>query len=215
MGFGLDLDVKVEVPKVEIPTVDVGAAMAGAVASATACASDAPGNLTKAVTGAVGAVADAASALGGTLAANVAVSFSCPTEDIPMEPHAVLEANASYAETQFQRGPIWIFIDMTAKEAAESKETLNIYSRSGNYDEFCALCDDFIANQPAPDANGNMGVAAVYLKFDDAPMSETYSLDVIPEDGEPYTVFQNIKRRCSPSRTRRSAISSTGSVEVG
>jgi hypothetical protein len=182
MGFGLNI--KVEAPKVEVPKVDVAAAAFGAVSGAA-------GAVTGAVTGAVeGAISGISAAAAGAVAAlssvagaiaDVDVSFKGATEDFVLEPHLQLDANASFGKTKFEKGPIWIRIDMTSEEAKESTHILHVFSASGNYDEKKKICD-FKENDDA----------TIGILFEKAPMDENYSLEVILEDGENHKLINNV-----------------------
>jgi hypothetical protein len=200
MGFGVNI--KVEVPKVEPAKVDVAAATAGV----TGAVSGAVDSATKAVTGAVGAVTEAvagaaAVAAGGAAAlssvagalVDVDVSFKGEAADLVLEPHLQLEANASYEETEFEKGPIYILIDLTRDEAARATDVLHVFSASGSYDQQKRICDDFHEDDTdttRPDDGSP--TPSLFVKFEEAPMSETYSLEVIQDDDKRYLVFQDV-----------------------
>jgi hypothetical protein len=207
MGFGIKVDVKVPAPKVELPKVDVGAAVtgvanaaAGAVASTTAAVTGAVASTTAAVTVAVasataavtGAVSSLSSVAGAI--ADVAVSFTGAIEDLVLEPHLQLDANASYSDTKFEKGPIWIFVDLTPEEAADAADTLHIFSKSGNYDRRYAIRDNYVADSDSDSdaTEEDLGYSMVKIRFEDAPMSESFSLEVVPQGAPPYVVFRDI-----------------------
>ena len=185
MGFGLDLNIKVEVPK-----VDVAGAAKGAVDSATAAVSGAVASATSAVSGAVGAVTGAVSAASGAVAAlssvagaiaDVAVSFTGAIEDLVLEPHLQLSANASFGKTEFKKGPIWIRIDLPPAEARQSNGKLHLYSESKAYDQEKPI------KQYADESEHT-----VACLFADAPMNESYSLEVIADSGDKKLVFSGV-----------------------
>ncbi|MEO7424476.1 MAG: hypothetical protein ABI036_04765 [Fibrobacteria bacterium] len=199
MGFGLGGSVsvpkvevpKVEVPKVEIPKVNVAGAVSGAAAglagavsgAAAGVAAGAKAAVGGVVGGALGAVGKVAASLAGVAGglAEVAVSFKGASVDFAMEPHMVLDANASYGDTQFEKGPVWIRVDLTPEKAQENTETLHLRSDDGAFDgkkkinEFSDKSED-----------------TVDVLFEDAPMDQTYSLDVIDEKGVAHSMFAGI-----------------------
>lgn len=198
MGFGLN--VKVEAPKVEVPKVDVAAAtssvtdaISGAVDSAKGAVNDAVSTATAAVNGAVSAATEAANSVvsvatkavaslttvAGAIA-DVAASFTGAIEDIALEPHLSLDANASFGKTQFEKGPIWIRIEMPAGEAKDARETLHLFTGSGSYDKK-KLMKDYIESTPD----------TVDVLFEDAPMDENYSLEIVLK-GKKRTLFKDI-----------------------
>jgi hypothetical protein len=196
MGFGLNI--KVEAPKVETPKVDVAAAASQAASSVTGAVSGAMGAAMGAVSGAVGAVTGAvegavagvaATASGAAAAlssvagaiADVDVSFKGAAEDFVLEPHLQLDANASYGKTKFEKGPIWIRIELTPDEAKLCTDTLHLFSESGEYD----------AKQKISDYKDN-NETTVVIVFEKAPMDEKYSLEIIPEGGEPRVVLSRV-----------------------
>ncbi len=207
MGFGLN--VKVEVPKVEVPKVDVAAAAKSAASAATGAVSgavdsaksavnsavdsakgavnDAVGTVTGAVNSAVDAATDAVESVKASLStvagaiAEVAVSFTGAIEDFVLEPHLQLDANASFGKTKFEKGPIWIRVEHTPAEAKNNTDTLHIFSASGTYDKKMK-----VANYT--DDNGK----TVVLLFEEAPMDETYSLEVIRSDGGKRNIFRSV-----------------------
>ncbi len=190
MGFGIDVKVKVEVPKVEVPKVDVGAAVAGvasaatsAVSSATSAVSSAIGTVTAGVAAAVDSVTSAAASLAsvpGALA-EVAVAFTGACVDLVLEPHLILDANASWGDTEFKKGPIWIRIDLTTAQAAEHQDTLHLYSATGAYDQSKRI-SDYV----------DSSATSVDVLFEDAPMEETFSLEVIHPQGERHVIFSGV-----------------------
>jgi hypothetical protein len=186
MGFGIDVKVevpKVEVPKVEVPKVDVGAAVTGAASAATGAVASAVGAATAGASAALGSATKAAASLAGTAGAlaDVAVSFTGPCVDLVLEPHLVLDANASYADTGFEKGPVRIRIDLTAAEAAEHGDTLRLFSGTGSYDQSKRISDYVESTE-----------ATIVVRFEAAPMNETFSLQVIPAQGEPHLVFSGV-----------------------
>jgi hypothetical protein len=202
MGFGLNVKVevpKVEVPKVEVPKVDVAAAaknvtssvtgaVSGAIDSAKSTVNSAVDSAKSAVAGAVSAATDAVESAKASLAtvagaiAEVAVSFKGAIEDIVLEPHLTLDANASFGKTKFEKGPLWIRVECPAGEAKISKDILHLYSGSGTFDEEKKI-NEFIEDD---------GVT-VLLKFEDAPMNETFSLEVHSDTGGlPKVIFKNV-----------------------
>jgi hypothetical protein len=206
MGFGIKVDVTVEAPKVELPKVDVASAVsgatsaaAGAVNAAVAAVSGAVSSAASSATAGADAVAASLSSVPGALG-DVAVSFTCEAEDLVLEPHLQLDANASWEDTRFENGPIWIFVDLTPEEADQSTDVLHIFSTSGNYDRRCDICQDYLVGDGTDDdeasnalpSGSNQGVTIVKVRFDDAPMSERFSLEVVPKDAPPYFVFQDV-----------------------
>ena len=200
MGFGIKLDVKVEAPKVALPKVDVAAAVSGvtgavtgAAESAKAAITGAVGAVTGVVTGAVSAAAGVASSLSSVAGAvlDVEVSFTGATEDFVLEPHAVLDANGDYQETQFDKGPICILVDLTPEEARRSTDGLHVFSKSGNYDEVRSIAEDYVQDDRSQ-IEGRQESIMVMVKFEEAPMSESYSLEIVPTSGAPYCVFQGV-----------------------
>lgn len=192
MGFGLDA--KVEVPKAIVPKVEVpsaaaavagaAGALAGAVAGIAAGAESAlagaAATAKAAVSGAAGAAAKSLSALPGALA-EVAVSFQGPSVDVALEPHLVLDANASYGETEFVKGPIWIRVDLPPAKARLNGDSLRLFSSDGAYDMRKAICE-------FDEERGTM----VDVLFPDAPMDLAYSLEVLPQTGDPRSMFRDI-----------------------
>jgi len=205
MGFGFKLDTKVEVPKVEVPKVDAGAAIGGVVekakgsideainsAKGTASemvdrarntASDFAGQIKGAVSGTLESIAKALPPLSSVSGAitDIDVSFKGSIEDIVLEPHSILDANAIYEETKFENGPIWIRIEQFPDEAKISKEKIRLYSSTGNFDKTIEISNYTEADD-----------ASVDILFGEAPMNETFSLEVIAENGNSYNVFCGI-----------------------
>jgi hypothetical protein len=189
MPFGVD--VKIKAPKVEIPKVDVAGAVKGAADAAAGAVAGAVKSATSAVTGAVasataavsGAVDSAVSSLASVAGAidDVAVSFTGAIEDIALEPHLQLDANASYGDTKFEKGPVWIRVDLTADRAKANGETLHLRSDDGSFDAKKGI-KDFIEH-----ASGYVDVL-----FEDAPMDKDYSLDVIDERSAVHAMFAGI-----------------------
>src|SRR5512138_3039382 len=128
MGFGLDLDIKVEMPK-----ADVASQVGSVVDTAKQAVAQVVGGATAAVDKAGQAVATAASALAGAVA-EVAEVWTGPVEDLVLEPHLVLDANASYEETHFDKGPVWILVDLSPDEAKDCDDRLRLFSRASDYD---------------------------------------------------------------------------------
>jgi hypothetical protein len=204
MGFGLGGSVsvpKVEVPKVEVPKVEIpkveapkvnvagavsGAAsglagtVSGAAAGMAAGAKAAVGGVVGGALGAVGKVAASLTGVAGALA-EVAVSFKGASVDFAMEPHMVLDANASYGDTQFEKGPVWIRVDLTPEKAKKNTETLRLFTDGGEFDQEKKISE-------FDEAQGNM----VDILFEDAPMDKDFSLEAIPEDGSAHTLFTGI-----------------------
>jgi hypothetical protein len=194
MGFGINLNVKVEAPKVEVPKVDIAsaakgavdsakAAVSGATASATSAVSGAVGAVTGAVSGAVAAASGAAAALSNVAGAiaDVAASFTGAIEDLVLEPHCILDANASFGDTKFEKGPIWVRVDLTTEEAQQNDDTIHLWSGSGAYDEKRRICE-----YHEDDEHG------VDVRFDDAPMSDRFSLEILPASGDPKVIFKDV-----------------------
>lgn len=187
MGFGMK--VKVEVPKVDVAgAVDgVKDAVSGVVDSATSAVSDAVDSAKDAVNSAVDATTDAVndvkeslSSVAGAIA-DVAVSFTGAIEDIALEPHLQLDANASFGKTNFEKGPIWIRIEDTPEKANTNNDLMHLYSGSGEYDTTVKVAEftKIVGN-------------TVVLLFKDAPMNETYSLEVIRADGSRKSIFASV-----------------------
>jgi hypothetical protein len=121
-------------------------------------------------------------------------------EDIPQPPHVVLQADASEdeslegvplgdepldddesdTETQSEKGPLWIKVDLMPEEAKLSTDTLHLYSESGEFDRKQSV-GDFT----------NSSDISVEIVFQDVPMDQQYSLEIIPAEGAPYKVFSN------------------------
>jgi hypothetical protein len=207
MGFGLD--VKVEAPKVEVPKVDVAAAAKSAASAATGAVSgavdsaksavnsavdsakgavkDAVGAVTADVNSAVDAATDAVESVKASLStvagaiAEVAVSFTGAIEDIVLEPHLSLDANASFGKTKFEKGPVKIKVEHTPEEAKINEDLIHIYSGSGGYDKMMKV-SEYVSDDGK----------SVMVQFDDAPMDETYSLEVIYTNGRKQTMFTGI-----------------------
>ena len=193
MGFGMK--VKVEAPKVEVPKVDVAGAVdgvkdsvSGAVDSAKSAVSDAVDSAKDAVNGAVEAATDAVndvkeslSSVAGAIA-DVAVSFTGAIEDIALEPHLQLDANASYAKTNFEKGPLRIRMEMTPEEALASNVNVRLFTESGNYDEI----------RPVKDFQDENGVTVVLI-FEEVPMGEYFSLKTIDDNGVSNLIFRNVQ----------------------
>lgn len=212
MGFGLNVKVevpKVEVPKVEVPKVDVAAAaknvtssVTGAVSgaidsakstvnsavdSAKSAVAGAVDSAKSAVDGAVSAATDAVESAKASLAtvagaiAEVAVSFTGAIEDFVLEPHLQLDANASFGKTKFEKGPIWIRVEDTPAEAKANTDMIHIFSGSGDYDKTMKV-SDFTKD------NGK----TVDLLFEEAPMGDTFSLEVLKDGGVKKTIFSKV-----------------------
>jgi hypothetical protein len=195
MGFGIDVKVKVEAPKLSVPKVDVGAAVGGAVSSAKAAVSGAVAGATNAaatavsaataaVSGAVTAATGAASAALGSVAgaiADVAASFTGAIDDLVLEPHLQLSANASYGKTEFKKGPIWIRVEMPPAEARVSQGKLRLFSASGSYDQEKPLRE-----------YSDESASTIACLFEEAPMNETYSLEIISDSGDKTLVFSGV-----------------------
>lgn len=197
MGFGLSA--KVEVPKAPaVPAVPKAPDLAGAVAGAVAGAAGAAAGAAASVAGAVaGAAAGVTAAAGGALAAaakaggsltgvagalaEVAVSFEGPSVDLAMEPHLVLDANASYGDTKFEKGPVWIRVDLKPEKAKASGDTLRLYTARGEYDVTKRI-GDFDEEQGA----------MVDIRFDDAPMDKEFSLEVNPGTKSAHFIFKHV-----------------------
>ncbi len=190
MGFGIDLDVKVDAPKVETPAANVAtlassvtAALTGAVTSVASAVSTAVTDAADAAANTVGAALGATGSSAGIAGANADVdpSYTGTTEDNVLEPHLILDANANYEETQFVSGPIWIRLDLLAVEAKECTDVLHLFSTSGDYDRTCPVADFTEANRSTVD-----------VKFEAAPMSSSFTLEIVTEGGETYTIFENV-----------------------
>lgn len=189
MGFGISASVpKVEVPKVPaapaVPDVpDLAGAVKGAVGAVAGAAAGAAAGVKAAAGGVLGAAAKAGASLAGVAGAlaEVAVSFEGPSVDVAMEPHMVLDANAGYGETDFEKGPIWIRVDLAPEKARENQETLHLRSDDGAYDE-----------EKRIDGFSDSTAESVDVLFEDAPMDKTYSLDVIDENGAAHAMFARI-----------------------
>lgn len=185
MGFGFDIDVKIEVPKVDvtIATSAVSGAVSGAVDSAKSAVDGAIGAATGAVSGTAEAATGEVAALSSVAGAivDVGVSFKGPITDRPVEPHIILTANSDYEETKFKNGPLWIRVDLTKEEADASTDTLHLVSDSGNYNEEIEVCKYKQANDFSVD-----------ILFKDVPMNELYTLTVNSDGGATVPIFQNI-----------------------
>lgn len=195
MGFGISASVpKVEVPKVPaapaVPSVpalpnvpDLAGAVKGAVGAVAGAAGGVAAGAKAAAGGALGAAAKAGASLAGVAGAlaEVAVSFEGASIDVAMEPHMVLDANAGFGETNFEKGPIWIRVDLAPDKAKENHETLHLRSDDGAYDE-----------EKKIDAYSDETAETVDVLFEDAPMDKSYSLDVIDEDGVTHAMFAGI-----------------------
>jgi hypothetical protein len=183
VGFGMKLDVKVEVPKIEVPKVDVASAVASTKDAIQGAVSGAVATATGAVAGAALAASSAASSL-STVAgaiADVAVAFTGAIEDIVLEPHLTLDANASYGDTKFEKGPICIRLDMPADEASTCQDVLHLFSDSRSFDE-----------RKAVSAFTDQRASTVVVRFENAPMNETFSLEVLPATGTPHLLFSSV-----------------------
>jgi hypothetical protein len=206
MGFGLKVEApKAEVPKAAAPKVEapklavagiagaasaVGGAAAGAaggvkgaVAGAAAGVGGAAAGLKSGVGGAVEAAGGAAlslSAVAGALA-EVSVSFQGGTEDAAMEPHMVLDANAGFEETKFEKGPVWVRVDLPPDLAKASTDTLHLYCASGAYDK-----------REKISAFKEQAGTTVDVEFADAPMDQEFSLDVIDDQGRAHAIFAHV-----------------------
>jgi hypothetical protein len=195
MGFGISASVPKIPAAPKVPDApkapDLKAAAAGAAAGFAAGAQAAVAGAAKSAMAGVAATAKAAvsgagaaakslSAVAGALA-EVAVSFQGPSVDMAMEPHMVLDANASYGETRFEKGPVWIRVDLPAVKARENGDTLRLYSADGAYDR----------KKPIREFDEEQG-RMVDVLFADAPMNQAYSLEVIPASGSPRPMFREI-----------------------
>jgi hypothetical protein len=206
MGFGLSAGIpKVETPKVPaVPKVpDVAGAVAGAASGLKGAVTGAASGVATGVKAAVGGGAGGAlgGALGGGIGgamgavgkgglslagvagvlAEVAVSFTGGSVDFAMEPHMVLDANASFGDTRFEKGPVWIRVDLTPEQAKANTENLRLYSADGGYDQEKRI-SEFHEEQ------GGM----VDILFADAPMDASFSLEAIPEDGPAHPIFAQV-----------------------
>lgn len=193
MGFGLSASVpKVEVPKVPAaPAVpkapDLAGAVSGAAAGIAGAVSGAAAGLAATAKGAAEGALGAAAKVGASLAgvagalAEVAVSFEGGTVDVAMEPHMVLDANASYEETKFEKGPVWIRVDMAPEKAEVSGEILHLYVESGGYDQ----------EKPIKEFKEG-GTRSVDVLFEEAPMDKLFTLDVIDARGKTHTMFSRV-----------------------
>jgi hypothetical protein len=194
MGFGLGGSVsvpKVEVPKVEVPKApNPAAAIAGAAAAAKGAVGGAVGGVAAAAKGAVGGALGAAGAavkavvnlgsVAGALA-EVAVSFKGMSADFAMEPHMVLDANASYGDTNFEKGPIRILIDLAPEKAQANTESLHLRAEDGSF-EGKKRINEFTGKTER----------TVAVVFEDAPMDKTYSLDLIDAGGKAHAMFAKV-----------------------
>jgi hypothetical protein len=186
MGFGLSTNIevpKVEVPKVELPKIDPSAAVSGATAGIKDAAAGAIAGVAGVVSGAVDAAVKAAVALSSVAGAlaEAAVSFKGGTADFAMEPHLVLDANAGYGDTEFEKGPVWIRVDLTQDQAKENTDTLHLFSDPGGYDEQKPI-------SAFRESNGK----TVDVVFEDAPMDASFTLEVIPATGLPHAIFSGV-----------------------
>lgn len=189
MGFGLKVEVpkveapKVAVPKVEAPKVDLAGAVAGVKDAVSGAAATVAASAKGAVGGVIGAAGGAALSLGSVAGAlaEVAVSFKGETADVAMEPHMVLDANAGYEETKFEKGDVWIRVDMPPEQAKASKETLHLFTDSREYDRMRKIS----AFKEEVDR-------MVDVLFEDAPMDQFFTLEVIGEQGRAYAVFAQV-----------------------
>ncbi len=191
MGFGFsgNIDIpKVEVPKVTVPKVDIAGAVGGALDAAKgavggaidagkAMADGALGNIKDTLNSAVAGGAASLSAVAGAIA-DVAVSFKGGTVDFAMEAHLKLDANASYGDTEFKQGSILVRIDMNEAEAKDCQDSLHLFSRSRKYNESKKIGDSYTPSQAGSGASSTVDV-----EFTDAPMSDYFSLEIIPADG--------------------------------
>lgn len=190
MSFGMN--VKVDVPKVDIPKVDVSGTIdgvkntvSGAIDSAKTAVNDmvdsAKDTINSAIdtaTNAVNEVKESLSSVAGAIA-DVAVSFTGAIEDIALEPHLQLDANASFSITNFEKGPIMIRVEMTPDEAQACTDKLHLYSASFNEQK---MITDF------KNADGK----TIGVLFEDAPMSENFTLEIIHDSGAPSVMFSDI-----------------------
>ena len=190
MGFGLDLNIKVEAPKIEAPKVDVAAATKDVMDSAKATVASATGALgalantvneaAEVVSDVVRSLTKAATSTAGAIA-DMAVSYTGPTVDLVLEPHLILDANASYADTQFKKGPIWIRIEMPPDESQMCTHALHLYSDSGEYD----------VTHPISDMT-EQDEGTVRILFENAPMNACFTLEVILSEGKTRLVFSGV-----------------------
>ena len=193
MGFGAKI--KVETPKVDVPKVDdVTAAAKGAVTGAIDTAKDtvsatidkakdAASGVVGTVTKKIAAVREALPSLttvAGAIA-DIAVSFTGAIDDLVLEPHFQLDANASFGETRFEKGPIRIRVDLTPEEGKSCTDMLQLFADSGGYDQKQRIRDFSDSNSQT-----------VIVLFENAPMDKKYSLKVISQQGESRLLFSNV-----------------------
>ena len=171
MAFGIKVEVpKIEVPKVPVVVIPDPAAVVGGIAAGVKVA----------LSGAVAKGSLSLSAVAGALV-EVVISFRGPSVDFAIEPHALLEANTSYGDTEFKRGNLIVRVDMDPGEAKTCGDTLRLFSRSGKYNE----------SKPVSEGVAS-GAATVDVEFTDAPMSDFFSLEVVPAGGKGYLLFVSV-----------------------
>ena len=181
MGFGVS--VNIETPDVSSAVDAAKDALSGAVGAAQGVVT----SVTDAVTGAVDAASSAAAGAVSSLTevagaiADVAVSFKGATVDFALEPHLQLDANASWGDTKFEKGPVWIRIEMPSDEADTAGDILHLFSSGGSFDEQKEFRD---YDESTPET--------VDVLFEDVPMNEDYSLEVLFANGATRTMFRNI-----------------------
>lgn len=192
MGFGFSGKIeapKVEAPKVAAPKLDVAGTVAGLAAGTAAAVKGAASAAAATAKGAVGGAAGIAGKAGGAVSlsavagalADVSVSFKGGTEDAAMEPHMVLDANASYEETRFEKGPVWIKVELAPEKAKESGEILHLHSEDGAYDQ-----------EKRISAFEECGAKTVDVLFEEAPMNQAFTLEVVDEAGRSHTIFAKV-----------------------
>jgi hypothetical protein len=191
MGFGLNA--KVDVPKVEAPKVpaapkvDIAGAVSGAAAGLKGAVAGAAAGVAAGAKAAVGGALGAAGGIAVSLKsvagalAEVAVSFKGGTEDVAMEPHMVLDANAGFEETKFEKGAVWIRVDMPPDKAKASGDTLHLFTESREYDKKQKI-------SAYKEAGGN----TVDVVFEDAPMDQSFSLEVFGDKGQVHAIFAKV-----------------------
>jgi hypothetical protein len=192
MGFGIKIEVpKVEVPKVEIPSVDPSKIADDIKNSATGAVNNIAQSVKNTAESAVKSVQDkiaeikkslpSLDAVAGAIT-DVSVSFTGDIDDIVLEPHFNLSANASYEDTRFEEGLIEILVDMTAAEASKCNDEMRLYSSTGSFDQKKKVSEFFVKNEEY-----------VMMMFENAPMNETFSLEVSSGDNAPKLIFSNVQ----------------------
>lgn len=199
MGFGGNIKVKVEVPDIASAAgkaVDTASGLVSGAGNIVSGAVDATRSSVDTATGAISDTVDNASGALNRVAGaigEVAVSFTGAAEDLVLEPHLQLDANASWGKTAFEKGPIRVRVDLTRMEADNNTDTIRMVSASGNFDE-----------QKQISTYTESGENTVDVMFENAPMNETFSLEILHDGGEIRTVFsgvpygdlRNMKGRC-------------------